>query len=114
MKDNIKNKQAIPSEERTNPFFKQPYGTPHNTAPFDQIHIEDYEPAILEGIRQELYSIWIREEDIITMRNGLIRLWNMVLQILTLSDCLIILFGMENFMILNRQWNDWSKDMVKI
>lgn len=53
MKDNIKNKQAIPSEERTNPFFKQPYGTPHNTAPFDQIHIEDYEPAILEGIRQD-------------------------------------------------------------
>lgn len=35
---------------RQNPFF-QPYGTPHDTAPFDRIRIEDYEPAFMEGMR---------------------------------------------------------------
>ena len=42
------------SEEkvRQNPFF-QPYGTPHDTAPFDRISIEDYEEAMLEGIRRD-------------------------------------------------------------
>ncbi len=43
MKDNI---------ERTNPFF-EPYNTPHNTAPFDRIRMEDYEEAMLEGIRRD-------------------------------------------------------------
>ena len=28
--------------ERTNPFF-EPYNTPHDTAPFDRIRLEDYE-----------------------------------------------------------------------
>ena len=37
---------------RQNPFF-QPYGTPHNTAPFDRIRLEDYEEAMLEGIRRD-------------------------------------------------------------
>ncbi len=38
---------------RDNPFFNRDYKTPHNTAPFDRIQLEDYEPAILEGIRQD-------------------------------------------------------------
>ena len=37
---------------RQNPFF-QPYGTPHDTAPFDRICLEDYEEAMLEGIRRD-------------------------------------------------------------
>ena len=40
------------NKERTNPFFL-PYNTPHETAPFDRIHMEDYEEAMLEGIRRE-------------------------------------------------------------
>lgn len=40
-----------------NPFFNQPYGTPHNTAPFNEIRLEHYEPAILEGIRRENETI---------------------------------------------------------
>ena len=40
-----------------NPFFNQPYGTPHNTAPFQDIKLEHYEPAILEGIRRENETI---------------------------------------------------------
>ena len=39
-------------KERTNPFFL-PYNTPHDTAPFDRIRMEDYEEAILEGIRRD-------------------------------------------------------------
>ena len=35
-----------------NPFL-QPYHTLHHTTPFPQIRIEDYEPAIREGMRQE-------------------------------------------------------------
>lgn len=51
---NISIEQPATSEiEHLNPFFRQPYGTPHNTAPFNEIRIEDYEPAILEGIRQD-------------------------------------------------------------
>lgn len=38
---------------RENPFFNKNYHTPHNTAPFDRIQFEDYEPAIMEGIRQD-------------------------------------------------------------
>ncbi len=36
-----------------NCLYNKDYGTPHNTPPFDRIHFEDYEPAILEGIRQD-------------------------------------------------------------
>ena len=39
--------------ERLNPFFKTSYGTPHDTAPFNEIRLEDYEPAFMEGIRQD-------------------------------------------------------------
>ena len=37
---------------RQNPFF-QPYSTPHDTVPFDRIRLEDYEEAMLEGIRRD-------------------------------------------------------------
>ena len=38
--------------EHKNPFF-EPYGTPHDTVPFDRIRLEDYEEAFLEGIRRD-------------------------------------------------------------
>ena len=46
------------SEEnkRINPFF-EPYNTPHDTAPFDRIRMEDYEEAFMEGIRREKEQI---------------------------------------------------------
>ena len=43
--------QEGPSE-RINPFF-EPYKTPHDTAPFDRIRMEDYEEAFMEGIRRD-------------------------------------------------------------
>lgn len=47
MNNNIKEKR-----KHVNPFFL-PYGTPHETAPFDKITIDDYEEAIIEGIRRD-------------------------------------------------------------
>lgn len=38
--------------KRTNPFFED-YGTPHNTIPFHKIRLEDYEEALMEGIRRD-------------------------------------------------------------
>lgn len=38
--------------KRVNPFF-EPYNTPHDTAPFDRIRLEDYEEAFMEGIRRD-------------------------------------------------------------
>ena len=38
--------------QRKNPFF-EPYNTPHDTAPFDRIHLEDFEEAFMEGIRRD-------------------------------------------------------------
>ena len=35
-----------------NPFLA-PYGTPHDTVPFDRIRLEDYEEAFMEGIRRD-------------------------------------------------------------
>ena len=32
---------------RTNPFFA-PYGTPHDTVPFDRITVADFEEAFME------------------------------------------------------------------
>jgi len=37
---------------RKNPFF-EPYNTPHDTAPFDRIRLEDFEEAFMEGIRRD-------------------------------------------------------------
>jgi peptidyl-dipeptidase Dcp len=45
-------KGNISMSENTNPFF-QPYGTPHDTVPFDRIRLEHYEEAFLEGIRRD-------------------------------------------------------------
>ena len=45
--------KELQQEERINPFLKPSYGTPHDTAPFDKIRLEDYEPAFMEGIRQD-------------------------------------------------------------
>ena len=39
-------------QNRQNPFFL-PYGTPHDTAPFDRIALEDFEEAMMEGIRRD-------------------------------------------------------------
>ena len=38
--------------EHSNPFF-EPYGTPHDTAPFDRIRLEHFEEAFMEGIRRD-------------------------------------------------------------
>ncbi len=38
---------------RNNPFFTKKYQTPHETAPFTDILLEDYEPAMMEGIKQD-------------------------------------------------------------
>ncbi|MBP3776712.1 MAG: M3 family metallopeptidase [Prevotella sp.] len=38
--------------EHKNPFL-EPYGTLHDTAPFDRIRLEDYEEAFMEGIRRD-------------------------------------------------------------
>ncbi len=38
--------------KRVNPFF-EPYDTPHHTVPFDRIRLEDYEEAMMEGIRRD-------------------------------------------------------------
>ena len=39
-------------EKRLNPFFEK-YHTPHDTAPFDRIRLEDFEEAFMEGIRRD-------------------------------------------------------------
>ena len=39
-------------EKRLNPFFEK-YNTPHDTAPFDRIRLEDFEEAFMEGIRRD-------------------------------------------------------------
>lgn len=38
--------------QRRNPFL-EPYGTPHDTVPFGDIHMEDFEEAFMEGIRRD-------------------------------------------------------------
>ena len=48
----MKNEDMKEDQVRQNPFFL-PYGTPHETAPFDRIRLEDYEEAMLEGIRRD-------------------------------------------------------------
>lgn len=39
-------------ENRKNPFF-EPYGTPHDTVPFNKIKLQYYEEAFMEGIRRD-------------------------------------------------------------
>ena len=38
---------------KDNIFLNTPWGTPHETVPFQKIRIEDYEEAVMEGMRQE-------------------------------------------------------------
>ena len=40
------------NNKQKNPFFEQ-YNTPHHTAPFNEIRLEHYEEAFLEGIKRE-------------------------------------------------------------
>ena len=40
----------------TNPFFEK-YTTPHETAPFDKIKLEHFEPAFMEGMKREKEEI---------------------------------------------------------
>ena len=40
-----------------NPFFNKRYDTPHEVPPFDKIQFEHYEPAMMEGMRQETEAI---------------------------------------------------------
>jgi len=47
-----KNEGETMKEGRVNPFFKK-YDTPHETAPFNEIRLEDYEEAFVEGIRRD-------------------------------------------------------------
>lgn len=39
-------------EKRVNPFFVD-YNTPHDTAPFDRLRLEDYKEGVLEGMRRQ-------------------------------------------------------------
>ncbi len=59
--------------KRKNPFF-EPYGTPHDTIPFDRIQLEDFEEAILEGIKREdeEIALILANEDEPTFDNTLI------------------------------------------
>lgn len=43
---------SIESQKHKNPFFEN-YGTPHDTVPFNRINLEDYEEAVVEGIRRD-------------------------------------------------------------
>lgn len=68
------NEHLKEKEKRTNPFLS-PYGTPHDTAPFDRIRLEDFEPAIIEGIRrddEEIEKI-INNPDEPTFENTVVR-----------------------------------------
>ena len=50
------NMTSCMDKKNENPFFSE-YSTPHQTAPFDKIKIEHYEPALLEGIKQHQAEI---------------------------------------------------------
>ena len=43
-------------QERKNPFM-EPYGTLHNTVPFNKINFDDYEEAFMEGMRRDNEAI---------------------------------------------------------
>lgn len=40
-------------EPHKNPFLEKKYDTPHDTVPFEDIRFEDYEEAMMEGIRRD-------------------------------------------------------------
>lgn len=59
----------------SNPFFEK-YNAPHEAAPFDKIKTEHYEPAIREGIRQQIAEIdtIIGNEEPATFENTMLAL----------------------------------------
>ncbi len=58
-----------------NPFLEK-YTTPHGTPPFDKIKIEDFEPAIMEGMNREIAEIdaIINNPDAPTFENTIVAL----------------------------------------
>lgn len=62
------------TDNRINPLMC-PYNTPHETAPFDKITIQDFEEAMLEGIKREDEQIEkiINDKDKPTFDNTIIR-----------------------------------------
>ena len=44
--------ESIEGKQRKNPFF-EPYNTPHDTVPFKNIRLEDFEEDFIEGIRRD-------------------------------------------------------------
>ena len=52
-----------------------PFGTPHDTAPFDKLSLEHYEEAFLEGIRrsEELIDIICNDPSEPTFDNTIVR-----------------------------------------
>ena len=46
------NRESVSMSDNKNPFF-EPYGTPHDTVPFDRIKLEHFEEAFIEGIRRD-------------------------------------------------------------
>lgn len=56
MNSESKNNATKNTTNRQNPFML-PYGTPHNTVPFDKIEFEDFEPAFIEGIKRDNEAI---------------------------------------------------------
>jgi peptidyl-dipeptidase Dcp len=64
----------IEKKQRSNPFF-EPYGTLHDTVPFDRIETSDYEEAFMEGIRRDNEEIdkTIHDPETPTFENTVIR-----------------------------------------
>ena len=58
-----------------NPFFEK-YNTPHETAPFDKIKVEHFEPAIREGMRQHAEEVEaiVSNSDAPTFENTIVAL----------------------------------------
>ena len=64
----------IEKKQHKNPFF-EPYGTLHDTVPFDRIQFSDYEEAFMEGIRRDNEEIdkTINDPETPTFENTVIR-----------------------------------------
>ena len=58
-----------------NPFFSE-YNTPHETAPFNKIKLEHYEPALMEGIKQHQAEVdaIINNPEVPTFENTIVAL----------------------------------------
>lgn len=69
--------ENIAREDRRNPFF-EPYGTPHDTVPFDKIEVGDYEEAFIEGIRrnEEAIAKILANEEEPTFKNTILHIDN--------------------------------------